>query len=177
MTKEDIRKYNKLYYKKNKEKILEQKKEYNKQWRLENAERRREYNKQWRLENAEQKKEYNKRYRKDNVERIREQEKQYYQNNKNKRLKQQKEYRQTPMGRASYLLSNYNKADKKYNRGKGDLTAKWIVERIFSQPCAHCGKTGWDIIGCNRLDNSKPHTMDNVEPCCLECNISLPKKG
>ena len=177
MTKEDIRKYNKLYYKKNKEKILEQKKEYNKQWRLENAERRREYNKQWRLENAEQKKEYNKRYRKDNVERIREQEKQYYQNNKNKRLKQQKEYRQTPMGRASYLLSNYNQADKKQNRGQGDLTAKWIVENIFTKPCAHCGKTGWDIIGCNRLDNSKPHTMDNVEPCCLECNISLPKKG
>ena len=32
------------------------------------------------------------------------------------------------------------------------------------------GKEGWQVIGCNRIDNSKPHTMDNVEPCCLECN-------
>lgn len=84
--------------------------------------------------------------------------------------------RNTPMERADNLLQSYNRKDKLYNRGKGDLTAKWIVEHIFSQPCAHCGKTGWDIIGCNRLDNSKPHTMDNVEPCCKECNDKLGAK-
>lgn len=84
-----------------------------------------------------------------------------------------KEWLNTPNGRASTLLSAYNAKDRKYNRGKGDLTAKWIVDNIFSQPCVHCGKTGWNIIGCNRLDNSKPHTMDNVEPCCKECNDKL----
>ena len=77
------------------------------------------------------------------------------------------------MCRASRLLSGYKREDKKHNRGEGDLTAEWILENIMSQPCAHCGKTGWDIIGCNRLDNSKPHTMDNVEPCCAECNNKL----
>lgn len=75
--------------------------------------------------------------------------------------------------RAIDLLVAYNKNDKRYNRGKGDLTAKWIVENIFSKPCAHCGKTGWKVIGCNRLDNSKPHTKDNVEPCCRKCNAIL----
>lgn len=84
----------------------------------------------------------------------------------------------TPFLRARYLVDNYNQNDKKYNRGKGDLTAEWIVENIFSKPCKHCGKTGWEKIGCNRLDNSKPHTKDNVEPCCGECNVELynPKK-
>lgn len=91
-----------------------------------------------------------------------------------------KEYREkwfkTPIGRAWNLVSAYNEADKKGGRGKGDLTAKWIVENIFTKPCAHCGKTGWDVIGCNRLDNSKPHTKDNVEPCCRECNTHYGKK-
>lgn len=50
---------------------------------------------------------------------------------------------------------------------------EWIIENIFSKPCAHCGKEGWDIIGCNRLDNSKPHTKDNVEPCCKDCNDKM----
>lgn len=85
----------------------------------------------------------------------------------------QKKYRKTPMGRASYLLNNYNNIDEKYGRGKGDLTPEWIVENIISKPCAHCGITGWNVIGCNRLDNSKPHTKDNVEPCCWNCNNKL----
>lgn len=77
------------------------------------------------------------------------------------------------MFRALNLLNRYKEKDKKYNRGESDLTAQWIVDNIFSKPCAHCGKKGWKIIGCNRIDNDKPHTMDNVEPCCKECNDKL----
>lgn len=84
-----------------------------------------------------------------------------------------KEYISTPIGRASNLISAYNEADRNNGRGKGDLTAQWIVENIFTKPCAHCGKTGWNVIGCNRLDNKKPHTKDNVEPCCRSCNTKL----
>ena len=79
----------------------------------------------------------------------------------------------TPIGRAIYLLNSYNKNDEKYNRGEGDLTPEWILENIFTKPCVHCGKEGWQIIGCNRIDNDKPHTMDNVEPCCARCNNLL----
>ena len=75
--------------------------------------------------------------------------------------------------RAINLINKYNNMDKAANRPKGDLTTKWVVENIFTKPCAHCGKEGWQIIGCNRLDNSKPHTIDNVEPCCKECNLEL----
>lgn len=84
----------------------------------------------------------------------------------------------TPIERAKYLVDNYKHQDKLYKRGEGDLTAKWVLENIFTKPCAHCGETDWHKIGCNRLDNTKPHSKDNVEPCCAECNVELehPKK-
>lgn len=88
---------------------------------------------------------------------------------------QHKKWLKTKRGRASTLLNAYNHKDERCGREKGDLTSKWIVEHIFSQPCTHCGESDWHKIGCNRLDNSKPHTMDNVEPCCKECNDKLAK--
>lgn len=91
------------------------------------------------------------------------------------RLKQWK--KEHPVeSRAHSLIMAYNAEDIKRGRGKGNLTVKWVIDNIFSQPCAHCGRTGWDVIGCNRLDNDKPHTMDNVEPCCRECNDKLHHK-
>lgn len=86
---------------------------------------------------------------------------------------QQKEYYQTPMGRAQALVNGYKQADKKANRGECTLTPQWIIDNIFTKKCAHCDKSGWQIIGCNRLDNSRPHTPDNVEPCCFEHNNEL----
>lgn len=78
------------------------------------------------------------------------------------------------MYRATHLLCGYRKQDRKNGFDKViDFDGKWIVENIFTKPCAHCGIEGWNIIGCNRIDNSKPHTKDNVEPCCKHCNISL----
>ena len=84
-----------------------------------------------------------------------------------------REYAKRPIGRAVYLLSSYNREDRVHDRGKGDLTAQWILENIFTKPCVHCGETDWHKLGCNRLDNTKPHTIDNVEPCCMECNKKL----
>lgn len=82
-------------------------------------------------------------------------------------------YYATQKGRAKCLLQRYNKADEEHNRGKGDLTRQWIIEHIFTQPCVHCGETDWHKLGCNRLDNSLPHTMNNVEPCCWKCNREI----
>ena len=146
MTKEERKEYDRKRYQANREKRLEWQKEYYQA----NREKRLEWQKEYYQENREKLLEYHKEYL--------------------------KEYRNTPMGRALYILGNYNLSDRKYNRGQGDLTAQWIVENIFSQPCKHCGKTGWDIIGCNRIYNDKPHTKDNVEPCCEECNKKLPRK-
>ena len=102
--------------------------------------------------------------------------KQHNAEHKEEKATYQKQYRATPMGRALYLLNMYKQSDRKYNRGKGDLTARWIAENIFTKPCAHCGVIGWYVIGCNRIDNTKPHSKDNVEPCCEVCNKRLPRK-
>ena len=172
--------YDKQYYQANREKRVEQKKQYyqanrekileqQKQYKQANKEKRAEYNKQWYEANKEKVLEHNKQYYQANKEKWTEYMKQY----KEKRAEYDRQRSQTPMGRASYLVKNYKQKDKKANRGECTLTAKWVVENIFTKPCTHCGKSGWQVIGCNRLDNSRPHTEDNVEPCCKDCNDEL----
>ena len=129
-----------------------------KKWYWSHKEFKNERQKEWYKENAEKRSEYNKKWREEHKEYDRE---------------RRRKYNDTPIGRASSLVNKYKGEDKKHNRGIGDLTKEWIVENIFSKPCVHCGKTGWKVIGCNRLDNSKPHTKDNVEPCCFDCNRKL----
>lgn len=94
----------------------------------------------------------------------------YYQSNKEKIAKRNAEYYSTPFGRADILLGRYKSNDKEHNRGECTLTAEWIIQNIFSEPCHYCGKTDWHELGCDRIDNSLPHTPDNVVPCCAECN-------
>ena len=121
------------------------------------------------------KREVNRKYYQTNKEKIAEQKAEYRQNNKEKIAEHNAEYKSTPKGRAANLLSKYRYNDEKYNRGECTLTADWIIEHIFSQPCAYCGKTDWTKMGCDRIDNSLPHTPDNVVPCCLKCNIKKQK--
>lgn len=86
----------------------------------------------------------------------------------------EKRVKYTPMRRAHLLLTSYQAMDRK--RGFGDdvdFDARWMVDNIFTKSCVHCGETDWRKLGCNRLDNTKGHTKDNVEPCCWECNQKL----
>lgn len=133
-----------------------------------------EYQKAYREKHREEKMEYDRKYYQEHKEIIKDNAKRWAEQNPDRCRELRKarliKYRNTPKGRANHLLAAYNKSDEKNNRGKGDLTPQWIVENIFSKPCAHCGKTGWQVIGCNRIDNDKPHTKDNVEPCCRSCN-------
>ena len=169
---------NENYYKQWAEANKEHLKEYRKQWHLKNKEKMQEWYKTYQEIHSDERKEYSKKYYLEHKTEMRQKQNEYnrkhYQENPDEEKKRRKEWRlNTEMGRANSLLQAYNQADKRHNRGKGDLTSKWIVDNIFTKPCAHCGKTGWRIIGCNRLDNSKPHTKDNVEPCCEECNNNL----
>lgn len=148
----------------------------------------REYLKQYRLKNKEKFKEYYKKNYSKYKEKKLENNKKYYENNKEKMLKLGKAwreshpeykkeyerlYRKTPIGRATNLLRIYKQSDKKSNRGICTLSAKWIVENIFSKKCSHCEESDWTKIGCNRINNDLPHTPENVEPCCFKCNAKL----
>ena len=66
-----------------------------------------------------------------------------------------------------YLLMGYKSQDKKHNLDC-DLTVQWIIDNITSKPCNYCGNM--INIGCDRIDNNKGHTKDNVISCCTICN-------
>lgn len=127
------------------------------------------------------KREYNRRFKEKNPDYFPKYDAEYRQKNREKKNKIQiecsRKYRKTPEGRANYLLYNYKKEDNKYNRGECTLTADWIVENIFSKPCHYCGRTDWTKIGCDRIDNSLPHTPDNIVPCCSDCNRKKARYG
>ena len=75
------------------------------------------------------------------------------------------------MNWAKRMVNAYRKMDR--DRGFDDsktITAEWFLKNIAYRPCAHCGVQGIGNVGCNRLDNTKGHTIDNVEPCCHKCN-------
>lgn len=156
----------------------EEKKAYMNRWRKElrteeSKQHEKEYKHQWYLANKERLFEKGREWVKENKDKSDAIKKKCYLKNKDIYLQKARELYQTKEGRASALLRAYNKADRDKGRGEGDLTVQWIIDNIFTKQCAHCEKVGWDIIGCNRLDNSKPHTKDNVEPCCEDCNTEL----
>lgn len=42
------------------------------------------------------------------------------------------------------------------------------TEELINKPCFYCGQEHSD--GIDRLDSSKPYTIDNCVPCCFVCN-------
>ena len=74
---------------------------------------------------------------------------------------------QKSRNKISRMLSAYRHTDKV--RGlKFDLTRDYMENNIVSQPCTYCGST--KNVGCDRIDNKKGHTVDNVVPACYTCN-------
>lgn len=147
----DKKEIDKIYYLKNREKILERRKQ--------------KYQ-----ENKEKELAYSKKYVEEHKEKIKDYLKQYQITNNDKLKQYKKEYYSRMIGRAIRLASHYRREDLKHGRGESTLTPEWIVENIFTSKCYYCGETDWTKLGCDRIDNDKPHTPDNVVPCCAECN-------
>jgi hypothetical protein len=72
--------------------------------------------------------------------------------------------------KASKMISSYKCRDKKLEYKPCDITIDWMIDNILTQKCVYCGDD--KRIGCDRIDNNKGHTMDNVVPCCVECNAA-----
>ena len=76
-----------------------------------------------------------------------------------------------PLNWAKIIVNNYKKMDRERGFDPNQtISAEWFLQNIAYRTCAHCGLQAIGLIGCNRLDNTKGHTIDNVEPCCLKCN-------
>lgn len=95
--------------------------------------------------------------------------KEYYKKKKTHYALLQKEYVKTQRGRAKSLLGNYKRIDKE----KGlecTITQDWIIGNIFNSSCVYCGEKNWEKLGCDRIDNSKGHTPENIVCSCMYCN-------
>lgn len=151
---------------------------YMKRWRADHRDERAAYKKQWHAENRAAQAAYMKQWRADHKEHIAT----YYQENKEERLAYMKQYNaayySSIFGRAVHFARNYKRNDIKYNRGECTITPEWIVENLFSgQVCQYCGESDWHNLGCDRIDNTKPHTPDNVRCCCEKCNKKKGRKS
>lgn len=177
----------KQYHIENAERIKKRQKEYYQEhkeeqaiYRLEHREDRINYMKRWHATNKEHEKEMGAKYRKEHKTQINEYNKEYYQKNKEKESNRKKEYSNTLIGWSRSIVHHCIEADKKANRIDKELPdnyidVEWTMQQI-QKGCAHknkCGTTDWRKIGLNRIDNSLPHTKDNCEPCCWECNHDL----
>ena len=105
-----------------------------------------------------------------NPEEVREYMRQYRETHKEEQKVYNREYRETPRGRAKRMVIHCRQNDAKHNRGECTITEEWIMENIFTSKCHYCGESDWLKLGCDRIDNAKPHTPENIVCCCEDCN-------
>lgn len=74
------------------------------------------------------------------------------------------------VAKISKMISAYRVKDYKRFRIIHKLDKDWFRENIITKPCVYCGDT--EKIGCDRIDNDKPHYESNVVPCCYPCNAA-----
>ena len=116
-----------------------------------------------------------KEYRTKNKDKIRKRVSEYSKKHRDELNEYLREYAKTPNGRALKLLHSYRRKDKIANRSECTLTKEWILENIIGKPCVYCGETDMLKVGCDRKDNSLPHTPENCVPCCKLCNSKKKK--
>lgn len=97
--------------------------------------------------------------------------KEYYKKNKKKVIEHNNNYKKnTVKGRAVRLNDGYRTKDLKYRGCIGNMTADYMVDVLFPKGCIYCGEKDPMKLGCDRIDNSKPHNIDNCVCCCGRCN-------
>ena len=77
--------------------------------------------------------------------------------------------RKTKIGRALHLIESYRFQDKKYNRGECTLTTEQLIQ-LWENGCYWCGEKDWNKLGADRIDEKKPHTLENCVCSCWACN-------
>lgn len=78
-----------------------------------------------------------------------------------------KERRAAGLDKEKWVLRDSKKGDKK--KGFENDLDKDFVSFAINSNCLYCGSK--DNITLDRIDNTKGHTKDNVNPCCYRCNM------
>ena len=92
----------------------------------------------------------------------------YHEGYKGTMLEKQRLYRQTMKGKYSYL-----KARSKSRNIEMLITENEYINIITEATCFYCyGELPLSSYGLDRKDNDIGYTIENVVPCCKECNTS-----
>lgn len=137
----------------------------------EKRERNRLYNIAWRAKNQDKVKESQELFNERHPDRRKEISKKFRDSHKEKRKKEWQEYDKTKPGRASRIVRYLKQYDNDACRGECTITQKWVLENIFTSSCTYCGETDWRKLGCDRIDNTLPHTPENCVCACGRCNV------
>ena len=130
---------------------LERSREKAREKRASNSEREKERDKRYRDKHKTKRNAYNKQYREEHLD--------YFQ-----------KYSNTLNYKALRLLHNYKRYDEEHGLGGFNLTKEFILGKILASSCIYCGDSNWEHLGCDRVDNTKGHTTDNVVCSCSVCN-------
>ena len=154
MTKSEyVEKYGLEQYEEMRSKRREYQKKYYAQHKTEFA----AYSKKWASKNKESCREGSRKYRLTHHDEILTYKKKAFHNHK--------------ATRAYSLYRAYKRADDLRRNGGCTITKDWILENVYSgQKCSYCGCSEWRELGLDRIDNSLPHTPDNVVVSCTKCN-------
>lgn len=150
----------------------QRKREYDKLYRARKKEQIAEYKHKYYCEHKEEKREYDKKYRENNVENRKRVKAEWNKKYKKKTSAYNKEYYATVPGLAKRRRNHYLAEDKKYGHDTDlTVTSEWIEENILkNHSCIYCGDSEPSHLGCDRIDNGKGHTEDNVVCSCPVCN-------
>lgn len=85
---------------------------------------------------------------------------------KERKVKEKKE--RDWLFRTARMFGAYKLSDKKKGFGF-NITLDFMREEA-RKGCTYCGHT--ERIGLDRIDNTRGHELDNVVPCCYECNCA-----
>lgn len=78
-----------------------------------------------------------------------------------------RKYRQDPNRLPMTVLKDCRQSDKK--RGYNNDLNKEFITLAFLNGCVYCGEKELRMT-LDRIDNTKGHTKDNVNPACIRCN-------
>ena len=92
-------------------------------------------------------------------------------NKKKEVVKRQPTETELKVKKAKTIVYRYNYIDKQRFGTTGDLDYKWVIKNIFNHKCTYCEESDWKKLGCDRIDNNKPHTKDNCICACGRCNV------
>jgi len=163
MNKEEHKQYMRQYRIINKDRLLKQSKEHYQKNKDTEKIRCKEYHNKNKEKIAATQKIYtanNKPARKEYI-------KKYYAKNKEKYVIYSKKYHESVRTTPKYKFSRYKRGAKV--RGiKFELSFYQFIS-FWKKPCEYCGDE-IKTIGLDRLNNDKGYSMDNVVPCCTDCN-------